>query len=478
MPMRLLDLPPEILTLILYSLDLPALTSCLATNRRVKSLIDDSALLQYRLAALAACVEDNPFNAMTSAQKLAFLGGRQTATSLGIVELDANTLEEREYALSGYVFATMERNAKVLDWLSLAVAIEPPVFQRLEFPGYIQCFAFAVPEEDLLVVLLSSEPVEGEMLASAVAFELRFYEMSTQSAHRKAREPVIRPPMLDGPELKDLIFRVDICESRVSLVVDSHSWCQLLIYDWKSGLLLMSLADYSTAVFLSPNVLLLAQLTTKTFELWDIGIAAGPNVVLRLPMNPKNYLVQKIQSDPKGYGSPASEPFYPSFADSIVAFQILFPSGDGDMFSGVKPLLLVVSRRALLNLLLPAEEHGKELPWREWGPDIARWLQEDPNVTTSNSYGQQWGFLGAAGEIHLVDFNPYAYRKMLGRTQGDDTRETPLQVPSVNRVVDELDRFGEEVRTKLRYLVANLLEASWYDSILLSNHWIVGIKVS
>ncbi|KAF8191572.1 hypothetical protein K438DRAFT_1970556 [Mycena galopus ATCC 62051] len=80
MSIHLLDLPSEILILILSSLDLLSLISCIATNRRLKAVIDGSVLLQYRLAAQAACVDANSGNMhMTSTERLVSLQKRQNA---------------------------------------------------------------------------------------------------------------------------------------------------------------------------------------------------------------------------------------------------------------------------------------------------------------------------------------------------------------------------------------------------------------
>lgn len=79
---HLLDLPPELLAVILSSLNLPALTACLATDRQLKSIIDRSALLQYQIAAQSACVDDNPRDVKKkSAQRLTALRDRERSSA-------------------------------------------------------------------------------------------------------------------------------------------------------------------------------------------------------------------------------------------------------------------------------------------------------------------------------------------------------------------------------------------------------------
>ncbi|KAJ7042109.1 hypothetical protein C8F04DRAFT_1252574 [Mycena alexandri] len=494
MAIHLLDLPPELLILILYHLDLPTLVFCLAVNRCLKSIIDGSTLIQYRLAAQAAFVEDNPWNTkIDSAHKLLALQRREAAftelvpTSICSVELDDIDLDSCKYALSGSIFAMAELDTRVLRWISL-VATEP-VFQRLEFAGYIQDLTF-VPEEDLLVVVLSSEPLEDH--ASDVAVELRFYEMSTQSAHRMAREHVVHVPqaLSQGAHCPDM-FEIDICGPKVALVANyygytTRSW--VLVYDWKLGCLLKSFSNYSAAVFLSPDVMLVTQKYAQTFEMWTVSddTLAGPNISLMLPpaVERGTYEIMCVGSDPKGNGSSASqEPFHSSFADSNVGFEIDFLfRGDRDR---QEKLWLVISRRALLQLLPSVEDQrGKELLWKDWGP-ITHWL--DKNFLEPTSWkticGQRCAFAGPSGRIRLVNFNPYAYKKAM-QTEGDDPGQTAIQAGLQNAVVSPrgenraigIGLFGEEVRSNLGYLVAESTQETTYVEVFLGAEWIVGLK--
>ncbi|KAJ7771516.1 hypothetical protein B0H16DRAFT_1881139 [Mycena metata] len=462
-PILLLDLPPEILILVFYHLDLPTLTACLSTSRHVKSIIDGSTLLQYRLAAQAACVEDNPWNtAIDSAHKLVALQRREAAfnglvpTSVFSVELNDIDFADCKYALSGAVFAIVEVDTKVLNWLSLTAT--EPVFQRLEFPGYIRDFALAIPEEDLLVVVLSPEPLDDQFTLEIVV-ELRFYEMSTQSAHRVAHDHVI-PVSISGAHL--LAFEIETSGSNVFLLIDyldedGAERSRIFMYDWKLGCLIKSLDNYSTAVFLSPDVILLAQMITGTLQLWAIseGTVSGPDVSLKLPAlaKPGKYEILALESNPKGCMS-SQEPFYASFDDSSVGFDIVFQFEDGSD----EDLRLVISRRALLQLLPFVEERGKVLLWRDWGPPIAHW-PDNPDGFVSEwpmtIWGHRCALIGPGGHIRLADFNPYSYKKFLQAERDDSRAGLTTAVVSV-REKDRLigvELFGEEVRACLGYLV-------------------------
>jgi hypothetical protein len=191
MAIHFLDFPSEIIILILYSLDLPTLMSCIATNRRVKSIIDGSALLQYRLATQAACVEDNPWNTdATSAQRLTALRKRQTAFAellpsfIRTIQMDDFPILAT-YALSGGMFFMAEAEKKALRWTSLAsVEQQTPVWERLEIDEYILEFTLAIPEEDLLVVLSSCVAFFASMNTYESGLELQHRTPSIPSGHR------------------------------------------------------------------------------------------------------------------------------------------------------------------------------------------------------------------------------------------------------------------------------------------------------
>ncbi|KAJ7771555.1 hypothetical protein B0H16DRAFT_1771158 [Mycena metata] len=485
MSIHFLDLPPEILILILCHLDLPTLTSCLATNRRVKSIIDGSTLLQYRLAAQAACVEDNPWNLkLDSAHKLAALRKRQAAFAESFSTHICHTIELDDpfdcYALSGSIFVMTERNSKTLRWCSLTT--NQPVFQTLKFSESIWFISLALPEEDLMVVILTlkfmSDALQNQDGTPNVTVKLCFYELSTQSAHRMAREPVLHLSIPEDPEPD---FHVDICDSRVVLLIDyNDAKNRVLVYDWKQGRLLMEFpGGYLTPTFLSLDVMLLTQKGTGALELWtiqDSAPVAGPDIFLKLPQlatTGNYYAITKVEAIPKGHASSSSHsPFHTSFVDSIVALDV-YVQVAGDV--PVK-MLLVISRRALLQLLPSAKERGNELWWREWGPSNAHWLNHWPTITCGTRFASvELQPLGC--RLRLFDFNPLAYKQLAGRGALANTAMSVLS-GTQNRARDIAGLFDEELGSQLGYLVLESDKNVYYDGVLLDDEWIVGIKES
>ncbi|KAF8191560.1 hypothetical protein K438DRAFT_1830723 [Mycena galopus ATCC 62051] len=511
---NLLDLPSEIFVFILHFLDLHSLISCIATNRRLKSIIDSSALLQFRLAAQAACVDDNSGDTnMTSTERLVALQKRQSSfakllpSSIHTIHLDGfPILELTRYALSGGVFVMTESTNKALRWISLTfIGQHAPVWEGLEFDDYIIDFAFS-PEEDLLVVLSTATPEDDDIPPSEVVRKLHFYEMSTRLAHRGAREPTIIIPAA-ARRWVDLF--VDICGPKVSILMDldggrSEESNHVLVYDWKRGALQMHLGNrfnYVTAIFLSPDIILLASNTGLDLwtvqdlpELWTLQDLpeeeeaermAGPEVSLGLPNLPHNhtYEITRVESNPKGSNSPASQSdlFHSSFVDSSAMLNIRVSTPDGV----VQRLFLIIPRCALLQQLVLSADRGQELWWAQWGPLSSRWVQADnfnldwPTIIC----GQRCAFITPDRSVVLLDFNPYTRQRTLLE---EANRNPPSAKPTTGRFVfmpsselgpvDELAVFGAEGDSRLEYVAKKSLETTTWDGILMDEEWIVGIN--
>ncbi|KAJ7152677.1 hypothetical protein C8R43DRAFT_1106924 [Mycena crocata] len=509
MTIRFLDLPSEILIIILNSLDLPTLSRCLSINRRLKCPVDDSSLLQYRQASLAACIEDNPCNVTTSsAQRLDALQKRQRSFAKLLpsftypIPMDDFPIVSG-YALSGGLFAMLELDGKSLRFMALPKRQEQtPSWDRLVLDESILEFALAVPEDNLLAVLTSTETPPNIHLTPDASLTLRFFETSTLSVHPKARESVLHVPC-DVADLRVRDFHLDICGSKVALLMESvllhhPTPNHLLIYDWNTGRLEMELTGhYSAAVFLSHDIILLARTETGELELWAIPdsplrIAARPEISLKLPRlkSGGKYYPGKVESNPKGSQWPTSQqPFHSSFADSIMAlkFEIEIQGGAGHL--GDADMMLVIPKRALLQQLPPTGERSADAPeraWVEWGPHISRWLVSDmfagiwPTIICGQRCVVRDSFV--SGSVVVFDFNPYTYRRMLLQNPEAVMNETtPAKqaiqiVPASRNQFLEMDVFDEEVDSLLGYVATRSLQEDWYDGVLMDEECLVGIR--
>ncbi|KAJ6546845.1 hypothetical protein B0H19DRAFT_1162738 [Mycena capillaripes] len=496
MSCQLLDLPPEILISILCSLDLRTLISCIATNRHVKSIVDSSILLQYRLVTLAACVEDNPCNAgLNSAQKLVALRKRQTAfaellpSSICTIQMD-NFPIRTSYMLSGGIVAMIESDRKALRWVSLASIEETPIWERLEFDEYILEFGIAVPELIVIVSCTIPPPLFQDL-------KLHFFEMSMKSPHRKAEEPVINLPISPAAFPN---FEVEICGPKVAILMwyDENSWLipnpgaeippnRLLVYDWKHGQLQMDLSrNYSAAVFISTDVILLAR--GGSLELWSIPAvpehtAASPEISLQLPELPPSseYYIRGVYNSMSTDVCASQQPFHSSFADSVVMLDVV------TRHRPLRDMFLIIPRRGLLLQIQLAHDgtRRKECLWADWGPPVSRWLDADIFLYQWSTImcGQRCVFLRPDTSLLLFDFNPYTWRKsILEQAEAKGGGGEPTNRRFVSGPSSKADSFSdlesfEQVDSQLGYVATESREKSYCQGVMMDEEWIVGLNV-
>ncbi|KAJ7042108.1 hypothetical protein C8F04DRAFT_116810 [Mycena alexandri] len=183
------------------------------------------------------------------------------------------------HRLSGGILVATELHSAVVEWTSLAT--DGLVLQQLELHGlrYIQDLVSVIPEEDLLAILLTfaivfsseshisicrSKPLDHNVI-SVGTVKLCFYEMSTQSAHRIAREPVIQVSI---PGEGIVNFELDICGSKIALLTSATR-----VFSYTIGRTVAFLWTFVANIqpsHLSPDVLLLpvVQGFAGTFGLW------------------------------------------------------------------------------------------------------------------------------------------------------------------------------------------------------------------
>ncbi|KAJ7130826.1 hypothetical protein C8R43DRAFT_663384 [Mycena crocata] len=496
MTILFLDLPSEILVLIFHSLDLPTLSHCLSTNRRLKSLIDGSASLRYRWATLAACVEDNPSNAANSAHRLDVLQKREHSFTKLLSDFICSITipdEASSYTLSGDIFAHMtDSERQCLIYTVLPSTLEQKiVWERFEIEESILQYALAVPEDDLLVILSSS---------ADETVHLRFYEMSTRAFHRNAQSSVLHVP--EFAAFEDCEFSVELCGSKVGLLVEFMSINndphlqppnRLFVYDWKEGRLQMDInGDYTAAIFLSSDIILLVCAETGNIELWNIPdslqrMSPGPEITLKLPRlkTGSKYWAASIESNPKGGDSSNSmQPFRSSFTDSVLVLSLDIEADIGD---ALIDMLLVIRKHAIL-LQLPSVRDGfseaKERAWAEWGPPISRWLEGNMfTIGPMMTCGQRCSLRdSSSGSVVLYDFNAWTYQKMLLQQTEElnyhtsTNQATLVGAPSRNQFT-EMGIFDEEVDSHLGYVATQSERQNSYSGILISEAYILGLNI-
>ncbi|KAK6993016.1 hypothetical protein R3P38DRAFT_127771 [Favolaschia claudopus] len=188
-----------------------------------------------------------------------------------------------------------------------------------------------------------------------------------------------------------------------------------------------------SAYMLPAHILLLPQSTQGALELWAIqdspNYQSGPELFLLLPTLERapgfQYLFDKLDYTPKGHRptNRGSQRFHSSYDESVLAFDLTC----GDVEGGTMCLewLVVMSRKALLQLLSLSGNRGTKLTWDRWISFTSRWLSTDGvNYTwPANICGQRIVFVTHEGSIRLFDFNEHRCSRKNLTMQGGDEEE-------------------------------------------------------
>ncbi|KAJ7891272.1 hypothetical protein B0H14DRAFT_3698414 [Mycena olivaceomarginata] len=218
--------------------------------------------------------------------------------SITTVQLDFPILNAYAFK-SGGIFAVTEPMNKAVRWVALeSIGQAVPGWKRLESDKYILEFGLAVPEEDLLVVLTSTSP----NIDIGTVLKMRIHELSTRCL-------CVR-------------FEMDICGSKGYILMSAihvEQSCGFLVYDGKKRP--------------TRDDILLANIA-GALELWTIQDQSddtGPEIGLCLPevSDGCQYHIQRVDNNPKGDTTQASQSLDYSFADSLVALSIVRIEQDG-----------------------------------------------------------------------------------------------------------------------------------------------------
>ena len=204
---------------------------------------------------------------------------------------------------------------------------------------------------------------------------------------------------------------------------------------------------------------------------------------------------------------PSSRPFRDKPEDAIILFSVLIedvhPHAGPFHFPETRPFTFIVHRRALLAHIPDAHRayppfcpdsvpRPVHLPWTTWGVAATRWFQGDfasmGLITTTAGQPSVTMEEGAPTPISVRDFNPYAVRAAQARAiaSGQSQRRNwSEQLPNGNRMALKVEDsvlaadsvFKDDVRSSLPYVEIVTQAEYRYESVLIDEERILGLKV-
>ncbi|KAF8063143.1 hypothetical protein FPV67DRAFT_1782712 [Lyophyllum atratum] len=441
---NLLDLPPEVIVLILCYLDLPDFVSAIRTNHTLYNT-RTVHVLRYRFALQAAAVEDNPDSSVLIAQRLALLKDREEGW--GGFNFDfRRKIPVRHtpsgiYDMTGGIYLLGDENRRALHYCKLpSKPSDPATWSQIRIDRELIDMGLAIYEHDLIAVVTTTQhPTHVGMHV----IELLLLEFSSGKHHPLARSPVLFVAETRWPRPS---IGIEIVGDNLALITNHFLGHQrprdtFYVFDWKTGALKMKISaphdTYSGLVFLSPTLVLLPNTQKHCFDIWSIPASPPPNdpssdpsskprplLSLELPtLNLGQFMLTvncRSEPGPTLNGTPHSnQPFHAAPEDAIVIFNLRLGHA-GIAFS------LFVHRSALLSLAREAQaletyarywgdisvgavmndgkmelmEHRMPetiveiepqpdqagapvvyMHWQDWGPPVTRWFDADDMPT-------------------------------------------------------------------------------------------------
>ncbi|TDL27091.1 hypothetical protein BD410DRAFT_783271 [Rickenella mellea] len=452
--MGLLDLPTELAVQIFGLLDVNDLISSRLICRSTNAIYNGSSLLQYLFSLRVAGFIDHGGH-MNVRHKLHLLRTQEERwRNLDLsnkVTVETQHTPSNIYDLSGgvYVLGDSERDIirrrtlslRYLDLheASLKSGLVTEAWPQLSFGAKIIDIGLALEEHDLVAV------ISRKKRGSSSRIDLLLRNFSTGKNHASAAQPDIFVNEYHGMQSPRFSIMIEIVGTYLLLLVTipSHisSMDTLFLYNWMTGGLHYREeappGTWSGFVFLSPECVVIPNMTTNTLDIYHIDSAGDFEWIRRLALP---YLVTNAtilhvacRADPnpwgrdsKGYQNRhghgrAQPPFGSDPENAVVLFKLHTRRFIEAMAT---PFTFIVHRSALLrfacmrNLAYPdepdLEDEGVIVEWEDWGPANTRWggLEEERSRWITCTAGQRQVLL-KGNKIVVRDYNPFEVRRVL-----------------------------------------------------------------
>ncbi|KAF8057527.1 hypothetical protein FPV67DRAFT_1456141 [Lyophyllum atratum] len=491
-PRTLASLPREILEEILSNIDHTSLLQCSMICWRLKTTIEESSELMYKIELGHEGMIDNASLRMPHAERLARLRDRRKAWNA----LDWKTTRVvsvqglcHAYELAGGVFAKgVGGRDFFVSWLPSADAEGHEV---LRDDLKINARDFAIdPGQDLIIFLEE----EGGMLAhhSNQNVKLHMRSITNHEPHVQARFPVIEfsvPPHEVYARFVRCIM-LQVADDIIAVLLTT--WYQrLLIWNWKEGILISDssqdghhLPEY-TADFslISPRAYILASregsgvIQIYAFES-EAGFCPWHITTLCLPGLAENVRVRNLTTHTGPFETPlADEPFATSSTSRIHVISIQYGA---ERDTSRKHFHLFVHNQTFLSFVEDHYSGNSKVPyivhWLSWGPNATRLITGLPPYTWLRYvHGQRVvcppGLNPSVETISVLDFNVHHFHTP--RSSSDEVIRQICVAPST---IPGDKLFKNAVTTRLPYFVTSRVIFERYSAYMIDAERIIGLK--
>ncbi|KAF5392061.1 hypothetical protein D9757_003293 [Collybiopsis confluens] len=399
-----------------------------------------------------AGLEDNPRCKLTIPDRLKLLRIRERGWALFkpnfTLEIPVQHPSVVVYELSGgsYMLSGMTRNSINHIQLPSTPNEAIPRWNYIPVTDELLDFGLAATEHDLTAVLTTNADEDDTVL------KITFLQLSTGLPHPLSKSPMqFRQHIL----IDNLGVGIEIVGDIAALVIRDVSFGhssrdKVLILDWKCGVVRAELYTesrrYQSAIFLTPDVLLVTNAYEQCLEIWRLPpfspmsilpvVHTTPELCLALPAIHTGFVISEFAC--RGAPNPilsiptGNRPFHSSPEESIMVFHLNIAPIDPRI---PIPFIFFAHRRTFLNLLVTPKEQPqrpyqpsprltmktktKVTPWADWGPPVTRWLhaRSIPTEWITTTSGSRYAYISSHApalpqHVVLYDFNQNHVRRV------------------------------------------------------------------
>ncbi|KAF9445398.1 hypothetical protein P691DRAFT_270992 [Macrolepiota fuliginosa MF-IS2] len=441
------DLPPEILTHILFYLPFTSVVVCGGINQRLQAFVSGSTELQYRIHLGMSGLIDNPFCILPISKRLSRLLAKEHRWEHLNFDFDKRIdvpFQFRSYdtKLTPGVFSGISVNEESEShYIQIPSALDQEVkWQRVRSEDMIISPGACVYEHDLHILITVQTRTNYTTTAkprNTQQLQVHINQLSTGEPHPDAQLVTIS---LDahGTFEQPLITAECTGDNLVLVLCDNATGPKpqdmLYVYDWKTGERKLRhgvpFHSYRFPIFLTTHIFLLPNSQTGELEYWRIPHSPAelmpdqPFLVLSLPRlrsrNTFPFINCRVEPNPRSRPHDASKPFYADPHHAIVIFMVYV------RLAGLTSTYFTffIHRSSLVECIdkfsafTSFDDRPKPVPYDEWGPPVCRWFAVDDLMWLAATFDQTYIASPPKGEtgdmpLTLLDFNPIAVARAL-----------------------------------------------------------------
>ncbi|KAH9937048.1 uncharacterized protein B0H18DRAFT_968898 [Fomitopsis serialis] len=374
MAFKIEELPTELVAHILADLDCIDLLRCREVCRMFDAVVEDSAVLQYKIELLKAGQEDNHrLGILSAAERLQLLRKHQAAwASLDFsYQKSVPMLIGHTWELYGGVLAqgTDQSNLNFRQLPSALRSIEEKEW-KIEGLGFeIRDFSMD-PAQDLLVAIQMPD-------SPTSVFHVHLRNMYTGAPHPAAPNPAVLTHQPDGTQAS---YGIQISGDHIGIFVLSANEIsnEVVIWNWKTGVCKLR----HVLIGLAKRPLNQAELQALNIadepQLLVVDYLAGTGDLVKLEdadfVCAFHYPVMVAHATQRldGHHTRTSAPFYTARGDRLLAISFTVYS----ILEGhTQALLFVRTSTFLSHVDVLKSDTKRRFRWDEWGPNQTRMLR-------------------------------------------------------------------------------------------------------